>query len=61
MKTLKDFEFEKVEIDTVFGGRMGGTSSQNTITLTSCGCSKDDGDDSEWEGDDNPSISFEQA
>jgi len=56
MKTLKDFEFAKVEIDTVFGGRLAGTSSMNTITLTSCGCAKDDGDDSEWEGDDNQAI-----
>jgi len=46
MKSLKEFEFSKVEIDTVFGGRMAGVSSQNTVTLPG---GSDDGDDSDWE------------
>ncbi len=48
-KTLKEFEIEKVDINTVFGGLRSGTSSQNTITLCSDGTSQDDGDDSAWE------------
>jgi|TARA_R110002020_G_scaffold334609_5_gene549884 hypothetical protein len=49
MKNLKDFEFGKVEVDSVFGGKVQESSSQNTVTLTTCGCSKDDGDDSDWD------------
>ena len=51
-KTLKEFEIEKVDINTVFGGLRSGTSSQNTITISSNGPVQDDGDDSEWEDPD---------
>ncbi len=49
MKNLKDFEFGKVEVDSVFGGKVQETSSQNTVTIVSGGISKDDGDDSDWD------------
>jgi len=48
MKKLEDFDLKKVEIDSIYGGRMH-MANCNTVTLYSDGSSSsNDGDDSGW-------------
>jgi hypothetical protein len=59
MKKLEDFKAEKIEIDSIYGGKMAtGTMSCNTQTigastttnpLPADGGGKDDGSDEEWD------------
>lgn len=47
MKKLEDFNCEKVELQSIYGGYA--QSSQNTVTVGDNGGNPDDGDDSDWE------------
>ncbi|QHI35360.1 hypothetical protein IMCC3317_07060 [Kordia antarctica] len=51
MKKLEDFNCEKVEIDSIFGGRMASnTFSSNTVTVGSgAPADGDDGSDEDWD------------
>lgn len=50
MKKLEDFNCEKVELKTVYGGKMAmAFSDQNTVTVGDNGGNPDDGDDSSWD------------
>ncbi len=49
MKKLEDFECQKIELDSIYGGKIAAHSDTSTLTIYSGGGSSDDGDDSDWE------------
>ena len=51
MKKLEDFKCEKIEIDSIFGGRMAAnTFDSNTVTVGAGAPSDgDDGSDEDWD------------
>lgn len=51
MKKLEDFNCEKVELNSIYGGRRMSMafSDQNTVTVGDNGGNPDDGDDSAWD------------
>ena len=50
MKKLEDFNCEKVELNSIYGGKAAAVASdQNTVTVGDNGGNPDDGDDSDWD------------
>jgi hypothetical protein len=47
MKKLEDFICNKVEVDSIYGGRVA-RSNCDTLTLDGHGGGSNDGDDSDW-------------
>jgi hypothetical protein len=48
MKKLEDFICNKVEVDSIYGGKMADYGDCDTLTLDGNGGGKNDGDDSDW-------------
>ncbi|WP_166384248.1 hypothetical protein [Polaribacter sp. 11A2H] len=51
MKKLEDFNVEKIEIDSIYGGRMKAAASFdcNTMTIGGSNSGADDGSDNHWD------------
>jgi hypothetical protein len=47
MKKIEDFIGNKVEVDSIYGGKMAAMIC-DTLTIYSGGGSSNDGDDSDW-------------
>jgi|TARA_B110000977_G_C10598019_1_gene307044 hypothetical protein len=50
MKSLEDFNIEKIEINSIYGGRMAAASFDcDTITIGGSNSGANDGSDNHWD------------